>query len=106
MLKRQGLQNPSAVRIRPAPPEFLIFMIFIDVRTKEEYENGHIDGATNHDIMAMMEGVFPNVDKNEAITLYCESGNRSMMAKDMMEKIGFKNVINGGGMGDLSKSLK
>jgi phage shock protein E len=76
-------------------------MTLIDVRTKEEYEGGHIEKAINHDIMDMMQGVFPNVDKNEEVTLYCESGNRSMMAKSMMENAGFKNVKDAGSIENL-----
>ena len=76
-------------------------MILIDVRTKQEYEGGHINGAINHDIMDMMQGVFPSVDKNQEITLYCESGNRSMMAKSMMENNGFKKIIDGGSINNL-----
>jgi len=76
-------------------------MILIDVRTKEEYENSHIDGAINHDIMDMMEGIFPSVGKDEEITLYCESGNRSMMAKGIMENVWFKKVTDAGGINNL-----
>lgn len=76
-------------------------MILIDVRTKREFEADHIEGAINHDIMDMMQGAFPNVDKNEGITIYCESGNRSMMAKSMMESVGFKNVTDAGGIDNL-----
>jgi len=76
-------------------------MILIDVRTKGEYERGHVEGSLNHDIMEMMQGVFPNVDKNEEITIYCESGNRSMMAKSIMENAGFKNIIDAGGINNL-----
>ncbi|MFA6392991.1 MAG: rhodanese-like domain-containing protein [Candidatus Paceibacterota bacterium] len=76
-------------------------MILIDVRTKGEYEGGHIEKAINHDIMEMMAGVFPNIDKNEEVTLYCESGNRSMMAKSMMENAGFKNVKDAGSIENL-----
>lgn len=76
-------------------------MILIDVRTKGEYDGGHIDGAINHDIMDMMQGIFPDVDKNEEITIYCESGNRSMMAKSMMESAGFKKVTDAGGIDNL-----
>jgi phage shock protein E len=71
-------------------------MILIDVRTKGEYDADHIEGALLHDIVDMMKGVFPNVDKNEEITLYCESGNRSMMATNLMKEAGFKYVIDGG----------
>jgi phage shock protein E len=80
-------------------------MIIIDVRTKGEYDGGHIEGAMHHDIMDMMQGVFPDFKKDEAITLYCESGNRSMMAKNFMEKAGFTNVTDGGGMDELAKTL-
>ncbi len=51
--------------------------------------------------MDMMQGDFPDIDKEEEITLYCESGNRAMMAKSMMENIGFINVRNGGGIDEL-----
>lgn len=70
-----------------------IKMILIDVRTKEEFEGGHIDGAINHDIMDMINGIYPDIDKNREVSLYCESGNRSMMAKNMMENAGFKNIF-------------
>lgn len=79
--------------------------MLIDVRTKEEYDAGHIDGAMLFDIQDIMQGSFPDVDKNEVITLYCESGNRSMMAKSFLEKAGFTNVTNGGGMNELAKKL-
>jgi phage shock protein E len=67
-------------------------MILIDVRTKEEYETGYIDGAINHDIMDMMSGVFPDIDKEEDISIYCQSGNRSMMAKQFMNNAKFNKV--------------
>jgi phage shock protein E len=76
-------------------------MLYIDVRTKEEYDRGHVYGAMHHDIMDIMTGVLPNVPKDEEITLYCESGNRSMMAKSMLEKVGFTHIINGGGMDNI-----
>jgi len=76
-------------------------MILIDVRTKGEYEMGHIDNAINHDIMDIMQGVFPTVDKNEEISVYCESGNRSMMAKSMLENAGFKNITDLGSIDNL-----
>lgn len=71
-------------------------MIYIDVRTKGEYDSGHKDGAIHHDIMDLMSGNFPNINKDEEVILYCESGNRSMMAKTMMEQVGFTNVTDGG----------
>lgn len=71
-------------------------MIYIDVRTKREYDNGHKNDAIHHDIMDIMQGIYPKIDKDTEITLYCESGNRSMMAKEMLESIGFEHVTDGG----------
>ncbi len=76
-------------------------MILIDVRTKEEYKNGHVEGAIHHDIMDMMQGIFPKLDKDEEISLYCESGNRSMMAKQFMNNAGFKNITDLGSINNL-----
>jgi phage shock protein E len=76
-------------------------MIYIDVRTKGEYDYGHKDGALHHDIMDMMEGKFPDFPKDSEIILYCESGNRSMMAQTMMQNASFTNVTNGGSYTDV-----
>lgn len=80
-------------------------MIYIDVRTKGEYDAGHVDGALHHDIMDIMQGVFPDVSRDEEIVLYCESGNRSMMAKTMLENAGFKNIKDGGSIYDISAEI-
>ena len=71
-------------------------MIYIDVRTKGEYDGGHVDGAINCDIMDMMYGKLPDVPKDAEITLYCESGNRSMMARTMMAQNGWSKIVDGG----------
>lgn len=76
-------------------------MIYIDVRTKGEYDGGHKEGALHHDIMDMMSGIFPDLPKDSEIILYCESGNRSMMAQTIMQNAGFTNVTNGGSYTDV-----
>lgn len=80
-------------------------MIYIDVRTKEEYDEGHVQGALLHDIMDMMKGIFPAIPKDTEITLYCQSGNRSMMAKNFMTKAGFTHVVDGGGINDVQRDI-
>ncbi|MBK5215503.1 MAG: rhodanese-like domain-containing protein [Candidatus Pacebacteria bacterium] len=75
--------------------------MLIDVRTKGEYNREHIDGAILHDIMDIMDDIYPDIDKNEEISLYCESGNRSMMAKSLMESAGFKKVTDLGSIDNL-----
>lgn len=79
-------------------------MKIIDVRTKGEYDCGHIEGAMLFDIMDMMYGKFPEISKDEEILLYCESGSRATIAKSMMEQVGFTNVSNGGGISDMINS--
>ncbi len=76
-------------------------MIYIDVRTKEEYDSDHKDDALHHDIIDMMQGIYPNLVKDTEITLYCESGNRSMMAKSILESVGFTHITDGGGINNI-----
>lgn len=73
----------------------------LDVRTKGEYDCGCVDGAIHHDIMDMMYGKFPDIDKGAQIVVYCESGNRSMMACNMLAQNGFTCVTDGGGIDNL-----
>lgn len=76
-------------------------MLYIDVRTKEEYDSGHIKDAVLLDIMDIMQGALPEVPKDTEIILYCESGNRAMMAESILKRSGFINVSNGGGIEDV-----
>lgn len=63
--------------------------IIIDVRTQEEYEQNHIQGAINipvNEIAYKIEKVEP--DKNKIIIVYCKTGKRSRMAKNCCWKKG------------------
>ena len=73
-------------------------MIYLDVRTKEEHNSGHIPESLHHDIIQMFEGIFPELSRDTEITVYCQSGNRSMMAKTLLEQAGFISVIDGRGI--------
>ena len=75
--------------------------IIIDVRTFEEYCEGHIPGAINipnEDIV----GVPPEIlaDKNQLILIYCRSGNRSKQAAEKLANMGYTNIIEFGGIID------
>jgi len=76
-------------------------MIIIDVRTKEEYEMNHINNAMHHDVVDIMQGVFPAINKDEEITLYCGSGSRSKIAKMILEEVGFKRITDAGSISNL-----
>ena len=70
----------------------------IDVRTDEEFRQGHLPGAVNipYDQVPSRLGELP-ADKTRPIVLYCRSGRRSGIAKQSLEALGFTNAINAGG---------
>ena len=79
--------------------------IWIDVRTQEEWNSGHLEEAIHiphEDIAARIGDITSN--KDATIHLYCRSGGRAGRAKSALEAIGFTNVVNDGGYEDIMKS--
>ncbi len=72
-------------------------MLQIDVRTPDEYATGHYPDAINHELDLMMQGNFPDLPKDTEIQVYCRSGGRAGVAKQLMEQAGFTHVTNIGG---------
>lgn len=69
--------------------------ILVDVRSKQEYEEGHLPTAIHvslYDIKKKIESVVP--DKNKLIVVCCSSGNRSRQAKQILENMGYQEVYN------------
>ncbi|SMF40301.1 phage shock protein E [Alteromonadaceae bacterium Bs31] len=81
--------------------------IWIDVRSANEYSGGAYNNAINipHDIIDKKIAEVSK-DKNASIHVYCRSGNRSGIAKGVLEKMGYTNVVNEGGYEDLLKRAK
>lgn len=79
--------------------------LLIDVRTPQEFSEGHIEGAKNIDITSeSFETEIEKIDKNQALFVYCAIGVRSGRAAAFLRKKGFKNVIDlNGGYEDLLK---
>ena len=71
----------------------------VDVRTPEEFTEGHVKGAKNLDInsSAFEEGV-KSLDKNKPVYVYCLSGGRSSSAASFLKEQGFKTVYEMPGM--------
>lgn len=70
----------------------------LDVRTKEEYEDGHISGSKNlplQEIGRIME-YYP--DKHSPLYIYCRSGARSKRACQFLVKNGYDQIFDLGGM--------
>lgn len=61
--------------------------IILDVRTKEEYENGHIVNSINYPYDEINESI--ELDKNKNIFVYCKSGKRSKIAFTTLRNLGY-----------------
>ena len=64
----------------------------LDVRTPDEYNAGHIDGASNLSLQDLEAGKLPSGTKNQALFVYCHSGNRSRQATTILKASGYTNV--------------
>lgn len=65
----------------------------VDVRTTQEYTEGHIPGAMNIDVNAPdFEEKIKALDKKENVAIYCRSGRRSKMAANKLTAAGFKVI--------------
>lgn len=81
--------------------------IILDVRTLEEYEIGHIPNAIcipNETIDKSVIEKLPN--KDQLILIYCRSGNRSKQATKKLEKLGYTNLVEFGGIMDWNGKLE
>ena len=66
--------------------------LLIDVRTPEEYREKHIDGAINIPIYEIDNIKNEIIDSNKVILLYCKTGKRSKLVKQILMQNGYKNV--------------
>lgn len=75
----------------------------VDVRTPEEFEAGHLEGAVNVDYTAddFAEQV-AELPTDVPYVVYCASGRRAVGAVEQMRELGFTDVVNGGGYDDLA----
>ena len=76
-------------------------IVILDVRTKKEFDEGHIKGAINIPVETI--GSIPPAqlrDKKQMILVYCRSGRRSKMAAQKLGTMGYENVLEFGGIMD------
>jgi rhodanese-related sulfurtransferase len=71
--------------------------VIIDVREPYEYSRGHVVGALNLPPSELLAGAkqLQEVPKDTELVLYCISGSRSNISKNVLESMGYTNVING-----------
>lgn len=72
----------------------------IDVREENEWSEGHIEGAALIPLGSISENSTLKLSKEVPTYVYCRSGRRAGVAVDSFKTLGFKNVINLGGVID------
>lgn len=76
-------------------------IVLLDVRTKEEYDTGHIKDSILIPVDVLEEQAIESLkDKDATIFIYCRSGNRSKTATKILLNQGYKNVYDLGGIND------
>ena len=75
--------------------------VLLDVRTVEEFHEKHIPNAINVPNETIGNSEIPELpDKEQVILVYCRSGNRSKLASQKLAELGYKNIIEIGGIND------
>jgi rhodanese-related sulfurtransferase len=68
--------------------------VILDIRTPEEFKDGHIEGAVNVDFRSENFGTqIGQLDKNKTYFVYCRTGNRSYDAVTLMGRLGFRSIV-------------
>ena len=92
-LFRQPDINQGVEEYRAVPQAILL-----DVRTPEEYGGGHVPGSRNLPLQ-QIEKITSIAEKKETpLFVYCQSGARSRQAVSLLQRMGYENVNNIGGM--------
>jgi adenylyltransferase/sulfurtransferase len=84
-----GVQTAAKLLENGEPP------VFLDVREREEWEEGHIPGALHiprGSLESRVEAALP--DRETPIVVYCASGARSAFAAKTLEELGYTSVVN------------
>ncbi len=76
----------------------------VDVRTKDEFQGGHIKGSVNIPLQVLTHKL-SSIRKDKTVIVCCASGARSASAKGILTSSGFSDVHNGGGWRGLQGKL-
>ena len=81
--------------------------VLIDVRTEQEFQSGHLDGAINLPHSGIGQSIATaKVSKDDHLMLYCRSGQRSGVALDTLKALGFAKAENYGSQEQAKKRLQ
>ncbi|BFG70969.1 rhodanese-like domain-containing protein [Sediminibacterium sp. KACHI17] len=79
--------------------------LILDVRTKAEFDSGHIKGSLNIPLDELPKKLGELHQKHKPIIVVCRSGNRSSIAKSILKSDGIE-VYNGGAWNSLEQKIK
>lgn len=90
----EQISQEKAMKLMETETDYVI----LDVRTQEEFDQGHLPGAVliPHDTINGEVSQLP--DKEQLILVYCRSGNRSKQAAQALAKAGYTHVKEFGGI--------
>lgn len=74
--------------------------VLLDVRTPNEYREGHIPGSKNISLQTIEKAKSAIKDLTTPLYVYCYSGSRSSQATAMLKRMGYTNVKNIGSIAD------
>ena len=72
--------------------------LLLDVRTEQEYREGHIPESKNLPLQTLDKAALVIENKDIPLYVYCYSGARSRQAVTMLQKMGYTNIKNIGGI--------
>lgn len=78
--------------------------IIVDVRSKGEYQSGHIKNSLNIPLDTL-QSQLSKIKKDKPVITCCASGMRSAAAKSVLKSAGYAEVYNGGGWSSLQNKL-
>ena len=80
--------------------------VLLDVRTPQEYREGHIPGSQNVPLQQLDKVEEVTENKDTALYVYCRSGARSRQAVSLLKHMGYTNVHNIGGIAAYSGKVE
>jgi rhodanese-related sulfurtransferase len=80
--------------------------LILDVRTKGEFESGHIKGSLNIPVDQLGSQLGKLKEKDRVIITCCASGMRSAAARNILRGQGYTRVYNGGGWASLQRLIR
>ncbi len=80
--------------------------VLLDVRTNEEYEEGHIPQSVHIDVSEIQKAKDILKDKDVPLFVHCHSGARSAYAVQLLKRMGYRSVKNIGGIASYTGTVE